>query len=82
MEKGWWGTFVQVPRNQGEEEREAKAKFRVLSLARREDGVASNDVKRWEAVCRGLGSKWHSTWMQVGHLGGFDGQLLDLEGDF
>lgn len=82
MEKGWWGTFAQVPRNQGEEEREAKANFGVSSLARRQDGVASNDVKRWEVVCGGLGSKRHATWMQVGHLGGRDWQLSDVEGDF
>lgn len=49
------GASVQVPRNQGEEEEEAIADFRVLSLVRWEDEVANNNMetsRSWLGVGR------------------------------
>lgn len=54
------GASVQVPRNQGEEEEQATADFRVLSLVHSEDEVASNNMetaRSWLGVGR-----WEMDW--------------------
>lgn len=45
MRKGQWGTSVEAPRNQGEEERDAEADFGLLSLTHWEDEVANDHME-------------------------------------